>query len=1030
MIPAQAKSNSDFVIFLQAGHSPSAKTSGASVTYDGKTIREDDLNEKLTYYTYQKLTAAGYTVYLTNPITLYPNLPSVIQTPCPSNRSQYDLDVILDAIHNPSKYNSKITSQPDLVLSLHHNSSGDGTVSASNPSGCITFYTNWVGNRDGVGKYERNQESVQRSYDFANILNSSFQQSSYPSKSSVQLNNSNNHLTKYSRVPTILLEAGFMTNTNDLTAVQKDSNMSIMADRITSAVNSYAAKYPNSIPPYSSEKDPPTATWFQPDETTNSKFIAQVGGVTDKSGVKSVLFEVWNCSAGYGSAKQYAGVNTASGVWDATVDISKFGNKYGMYGVNIYGTDVHGNTGCMMTKYVNVIGDTTAPTATWFQPDETTNSKFIAQVGGVTDKSGVKSVLFEVWNCSAGYGSAKQYAGVNTASGVWDATVDISKFGNKYGMYGVNIYGTDNKGNTGCMMTKYVNVIGDTTAPTATWFQPDETTNSKFIAQVGGVTDKSGVKSVLFEVWNCSAGYGSAKQYAGVNTASGVWDATVDISKFGNKYGMYGVNIYGTDNKGNTGCMMTKYVNVIGDTTAPTATWFQPDETTNSKFIAQVGGVTDKSGVKSVLFEVWNCSAGYGSAKQYAGVNTASGVWDATVDISKFGNKYGMYGVNIYGTDNKGNTGCIMTRYIKIGDTEAPTATWFQPDETTNSKFIAQVGGVTDKSGVKSVLFEVWNCSAGYGSAKQYAGVNTASGVWDATVDISKFDNKYGMYGVNIYGTDNKGNTGCMMTKYVNVIYDSSLSYTIMGDSGTTVNQMINYYLNSGKTYPQYYIDRNVDLAQFCQIYYEEAKAEGVKVDVAFAQMIYETGWLQFGGIVPVEYFNFAGLGAFDNNSTGQCANFAEKFGDNATGIRMGIRAQIQHLKCYASSASLVNSCVDPRWDAVVNIYGRGSAPTLGQLSAKWATNTSYGYSIMKLINSLNSMSNTLSANTLSLFAPPEAAPSTSPEAAPSTSPEAAPSTSPEAAPSTSPDAAPSTSPEAAPSTSPEAAPSVSPEAE
>ena len=265
------------------------------------------------------------------------------------------------------------------------------------------------------------------------------------------------------------------------------------------------------------------------------------------------------------------------------------------------------------------------------------------------------------------YGSAKQYAGVNTASGVWDATVDISKFGNKYGMYGVNIYGTDNKGNTGCMMTKYVNVIGDTTAPTATWFQPDETTNSKFIAQVGGVTDKSGVKSVLFEVWNCSAGYGSAKQYAGVNTASGVWDATVDISKFGNKYGMYGVNIYGTDNKGNTGCMMTKYVNVIGDTTAPTATWFQPDETTNSK-------LSPRSAASPIRAALRASSSRYGTVqpatvlpKQYAGVNTASGVWDATVDISKFGNKYGMYGVNIYGTDNKGNTGCIMTRYIKIG---------------------------------------------------------------------------------------------------------------------------------------------------------------------------------------------------------------------------------------------------------------------------------------------------------------------------------------------------------------------------
>ena len=72
------------------------------------------------------------------------------------------------------------------------------------------------------------------------------------------------------------------------------------------------------------------------------------------------------------------------------------------------------------------------------------------------------------------------------------------------------------------------------------------------------------------------------------------------------------------------------------------------------------------------------------------------------------------------------------------------------------------------------------------------------------------------------------------MTKYVNVIYDSSLSYTIMEISGTTVNQMINYYLNSGKTYPQYYTRPEVDLAEFCQIYYEEAKAEGVKVDVAF----------------------------------------------------------------------------------------------------------------------------------------------------------------------------------------------------
>ncbi|WP_147568181.1 N-acetylmuramoyl-L-alanine amidase, partial [Christensenella intestinihominis] len=351
IVPAQAKSNSDFVIFLQAGHSPSATTSGASVTYGGKTIREDNLNEKLTYYTYQKLTAAGYTVYLTNPITLYPNLPSIIQTPCPSNRSQYDLDIILDAIHNPSKYNSKVTTQPDLVLTLHHNSIGDGSVdpAGSNPSGCITFYTNWVGNRDGVGKYERNQESVQRSYDFANILNSSFQQSSYPSKSSVQLNNSNNHLTKYSRVPTVLVEAGFMTNSGDLAAMQKDSNVSTMADRITSAVNTYAAKYPNRIPAFVAEYNPPTASaTFASYDPVSKLFTVSTDNVNDPSGVSTVQLAVWNDKTGVSGAKWYNARNiSGTNNWAAVFSLADFGYAEGTYYFNSYGIDRLGNSGVM-----------------------------------------------------------------------------------------------------------------------------------------------------------------------------------------------------------------------------------------------------------------------------------------------------------------------------------------------------------------------------------------------------------------------------------------------------------------------------------------------------------------------------------------------------------------------------------------------------------------------------------------------------------------------------------------------------------
>ena len=39
-------------------------------------------------------------------------------------------------------------------------------------------------------------------------------------------------------------------------------------------------------------------------------------------------------------------------------------------------------------------------------------------------------------------------------------------------------------------------------------------------------------------------------------------------------------------------------------------------------------------------------------------------------------------------------------------------------------------------------------------------------------------------------------------------------------------------------------------LEEFCQIYYEEAEKEGIKAEVAFAQAMKETGWLQFKGDV------------------------------------------------------------------------------------------------------------------------------------------------------------------------------------
>ena len=167
----------------------------------------------------------------------------------------------------------------------------------------------------------------------------------------------------------------------------------------------------------------------------------------------------------------------------------------------------------------------------------------------------------------------------------------------------------------------------------------------------------------------------------------------------------------------------------------------------------------------------------------------------------------------------------------------------------------------------------------------------------------------------------------------------------IMGASQASAEQMVAYYRKSvgESTYPgSVYKDYGaLTLQDFCTIVLEEAKAEGVRAEVVFAQAMKETGWLRFGGAVKVEQCNFCGLGAV-NSAPGNAASFKD--------VRTGIRAQVQHLKAYATTDPLVGACVDPRFDLVK----RGCAPLLEDLNGKWAVpGDGYGESIAKMIDTM-----------------------------------------------------------------------------
>lgn len=179
------------------------------------------------------------------------------------------------------------------------------------------------------------------------------------------------------------------------------------------------------------------------------------------------------------------------------------------------------------------------------------------------------------------------------------------------------------------------------------------------------------------------------------------------------------------------------------------------------------------------------------------------------------------------------------------------------------------------------------------------------------------------------------------------------LSYTgvtsIMGsselgnDKSTVVSKLVKMYNKRGMTYPSEVFSKGgaADIQTFCEILYKEAIAENVKPEVVFGQAMKATRYLQYGGDVKPEQYNFAGIGAIGNGVPGE----------SFESVQIGLRAQVQHLKAYASVEPLNQDCVDPRFEYPT----RGSAPYVELLGISenpngkgWAAAVGYGFSLMK----------------------------------------------------------------------------------
>ena len=162
----------------------------------------------------------------------------------------------------------------------------------------------------------------------------------------------------------------------------------------------------------------------------------------------------------------------------------------------------------------------------------------------------------------------------------------------------------------------------------------------------------------------------------------------------------------------------------------------------------------------------------------------------------------------------------------------------------------------------------------------------------------------------------------------------------IMGQAQATKERIAAYIVSKNPLAASY-------AAELAAAYIEEGRAEGVRGDIAAAQSVLETGNFTFAGsAVTLDQNNFCGMGVTTRGMKGN--SFAT--------MREGVRAQIQHLKAYATADPLVGDCVDPRYKWVE----KGCAPYVEWLGQKenpkgkgWAAGADYGAKIKRVLSAM-----------------------------------------------------------------------------
>jgi len=185
----------------------------------------------------------------------------------------------------------------------------------------------------------------------------------------------------------------------------------------------------------------------------------------------------------------------------------------------------------------------------------------------------------------------------------------------------------------------------------------------------------------------------------------------------------------------------------------------------------------------------------------------------------------------------------------------------------------------------------------------------------------------------------------------------AALLYNLMGTDPQGLNglflgqsgDLVAYFLDNGRTEEKF----TVPLKDLAKLYVVYGRRFGIRADMAWAQMIHETGYGEYGGDVKPEQNNMAGIGA-----TGGVP------GNSFATAELGVIAQYTHLAWYIYPDHLDDPYCrssldptvpgDPRHFVISGLPHRGNVRTVLDLSGRWAVpGVGYGAALQHIANGI-----------------------------------------------------------------------------